>query len=162
MEAVGFFRKSIDGTALLDCEVSMSGPFDRWPTSDGFEKVDGFVGDETNQWAPTLYLGTSPVEPWGTAADGYHFSEDMVDKAISWVRGTQTMTPDKSFFLYVSFGATHAPHHVPKENIDKYKQYLRQNSGLEGSRLAMNAAQRGNDANDLVRNKRRRGFRQQI
>jgi len=102
-------------------EVSMSGPFDRWPTGDGFEKFYGFVGGETNQWAPTLYLGTSPVEPWGTAEDGYHFSEDMVDKAISWTRGIQTMTPDKPFFLYVSFGATHAPHHVPKEYIDKYK-----------------------------------------
>ena len=102
-------------------EVSMSGPFDRWPTGDGFEKFFGFVGGETNQWAPTLYLGTSPVEPWGTAEDGYHFSEDMVDKAIAYVRGQHTMTPDKPFFLYVSFGATHAPHHVPKEYIDKYK-----------------------------------------
>ena len=102
-------------------EVSMSGPFDRWPTGDGFEKFYGFVGGETNQWAPTLFLGTSPVEPWGTAEDGYHFSEDIVDKAIAYVRGQHTMTPDKPFFLYVSFGATHAPHHVPGEYIEKYK-----------------------------------------
>jgi arylsulfatase len=102
-------------------EVSMSGPFDRWPTGDGFEKFFGFVGGETNQWAPTLFLGTSPVEPWGTAEDGYHFSEDIVDKAIAYVRGQHTMTPDKPFFMYVSFGATHAPHHVPKEYIEKYK-----------------------------------------
>jgi arylsulfatase len=102
-------------------EVSMSGPFDRWPTGDGFEKFYGFVGGETNQWAPTLFRGTSPVEPWGTAEDGYHFSEDIVDKAIGYVRGQHTMTPDKPFFLYVSFGATHAPHHVPKEYIEKYK-----------------------------------------
>jgi arylsulfatase len=60
----------------------MSGPFDRWPTGDGFEKFYGFVGGETNQWAPTLFLGTSPVEPWGTPEEGYHLSEDMVDKAI--------------------------------------------------------------------------------
>ena len=102
-------------------EVSISGPFDRWPTGDGFEKFYGFVGGETNQWAPTLYMGTSPVEPPGTAEEGYHFSEDMVDKAIAWVRGLQTMTPDKPFFLYCTFGATHAPHHVPQEWIDKYK-----------------------------------------
>ena len=102
-------------------EVSMSGPFDRWPTGDGFEKFYGFVGGETNQWSPTLYLGTSPVEPWGTADEGYHFSEDMVDKGIAWLRGIQTMTPDKPFFLYTSFGATHAPHHAPKEYIEKYR-----------------------------------------
>ena len=102
-------------------EVSISGPFDRWPTGDGFEKFYRFVGGETNQWAPTLYLGTSPVEPWGTAEEGYHLSEDMVDKAIGWLRGIHTMTPDKPFFLYTSFGATHAPHHVPKEWVEKYK-----------------------------------------
>ena len=102
-------------------EVSMSGPFDRWPTGDGFEKFFGFIGGETNQWAPTLVNGTAPVEPWGTAEDGYHFSEDIVDKAIGYVRGQQVMTPDKPFFLYVSFGATHAPHHVGQEWIDKYK-----------------------------------------
>jgi arylsulfatase len=99
----------------------MSGPFDRWPTGDGFEKFYGFVGGETNQWAPTLYLGNYPVEPWGTAEEGYHFSEDMVDKAIAWVRGLHVMTPEKPFFLYVSFGATHAPHHVSKEYIEKYR-----------------------------------------
>jgi len=102
-------------------EVSMSGPFDRWPTGDGFEKFYGFVGGETNQWAPTLYLGNYPVEPPGTAEEGYHFSEDVVDKAIAWVRGLHVMTPDKPFFLYCSFGATHAPHHVPPEWVDKYK-----------------------------------------
>jgi arylsulfatase len=102
-------------------EVSMSGPFDRWPTGDGFEKFYGFVGGETNQWAPTLYLGNYPVEPPATAEDGYHFSEDVVDKAIAWVRGLHVMTPDKPFFLYCSFGATHAPHHVPQEWVDKYK-----------------------------------------
>jgi len=102
-------------------EVSMSGPFDRWPTGDGFEKFFGFIGGETNQWAPTLFLGTSPVEPWGTAEAGYHFSEDMVDKAIAWLQGIHTMTPDKPFFLYTSFGATHAPHHVAPEWIEKYK-----------------------------------------
>lgn len=102
-------------------EVSMSGPFDRWPTGDGFEKFFGFIGGETNQWAPGLYNGTAPVEPWGTAEEGYHFSEDITDKAVGWLRGVHTMTPDKPFFAFVSYGATHAPHHVAPEWIDKYK-----------------------------------------
>ncbi len=102
-------------------EVSMSGPFNRWPTGDGFEKFYGFIGGETNQWAPTLVSGTAPVEPWGEAKDGYHFSEDITQKAIGWVRGQQVMTPDKPFFLYVSYGATHAPHHVWPEYIEKYE-----------------------------------------
>ena len=102
-------------------EVSMSGPFDRWPTGEGFEKFYGFIAGETNQWAPTLHQGTSPVEPWGTAEEGYHVSEDITDKSIAWIRGTHTMTPDKPFFLYLSFGATHAPHHVAPEWIEKYK-----------------------------------------
>jgi arylsulfatase len=102
-------------------EVSMSGPYDRWPTGEGFEKFYGFVGGETNQWAPTLFLGNTPIEPPATAEEGYHFSEDIVDKSIAWIRGLDVMTPDKPFFLYLSFGATHAPHHVSKEWIDKYK-----------------------------------------
>ena len=64
-------------------EVSMSGPFDRWPTGEGFEKFYGFVGGETNQWSPTLFMNTSPIEPPKTAEEGYHFSEDITDKAIA-------------------------------------------------------------------------------
>ena len=102
-------------------EVSMSGPFDRWPTGEGFEKFFGFIGGETTQWAPGLFNGTAPVEPWGTAEEGYHFSEDITDKAVGWLRGGHTMTPDKPFFAFVSYGATHAPHHVAPEWIEKYK-----------------------------------------
>jgi arylsulfatase len=102
-------------------EVSMSGPFDRWPQGEGFEKFYGFVGGETNQWSPTLFMNTSPIEPPATAEEGYHFSEDIVDKSIAWIRGLNVMTPNKPFFLYLSFGATHAPHHVSQEWIDKYK-----------------------------------------
>lgn len=102
-------------------EVSISGPFDRWPTGDGFEKFWGFVGGEANQWEPTLFEGTSPTEPHSTADEGYHITEDQVDKAIAYVRAQKAMTPDKPFFLYMSYGATHAPHHVPKEYIDRYR-----------------------------------------
>lgn len=102
-------------------EVSVSGPFDRWPTGDGFEKFYGFVGGETNQWEPTLFEGTTPVEPPRTADEGYHVSEDIVDHATAWVKSQQAMTPDKPFFLYLSYGATHAPHHVSAEWIEKYR-----------------------------------------
>ena len=102
-------------------ETSVSGPFDRWPTGDGFEKFWGFVAGETNQWEPTLFEGTTPVEPRATAEEGYHITEEQVDQAISWITSQQTMTPDKPFFAYMSYGATHAPHHVPPEWIEKYR-----------------------------------------
>ena len=92
-------------------EVSTSGPFDHWPTGEGFEYFYGFVGAETNQWAPTLFEGTVPVEPPDDPE--YHLTPDLVDHAITWVQAQQTLTPDKPFFVYLSFGATHAPHHVP-------------------------------------------------
>ena len=102
-------------------ETSVSGPFDRWPTGDGFEKFWGFVAGETNQWEPTLFEGTTPTEPRATAAEGYHITEEQVDQAIAWVSAQKTMTPDKPFFMYMSYGATHAPHHAPKAWIDKYR-----------------------------------------
>ena len=102
-------------------EVSVSGPFDRWPTGDGFEKFYGFVAGETNQWEPTLFEGTTPIEPPRTAEEGYHVSEDIVDQSIAWMKSQQAMTPDKPFFLYLTYGATHAPHHVAPEWIEKYR-----------------------------------------
>ncbi|MGI9556976.1 MAG: arylsulfatase, partial [Solirubrobacterales bacterium] len=102
-------------------EVSTSGPFDRWPTGDGFEKFWGFVAGETNQWEPTLYEGTTPTEPRATPDEGYHITEEQVDQGIAWVRAQQAMTPDKPFFMYMSYGATHAPHHVPSEWIERYR-----------------------------------------
>ncbi len=100
-------------------EVSTSGPFDRWPTGEGFEKFYGFIGGEANQWKPSLVEGTTPIET--PERDGYHLSEDLADQAISWTQQQQALTPDKPFFTYLSFGATHAPHHVAKKWIDKYQ-----------------------------------------
>ena len=104
-------------------EVSASGPFDRWPTGEGFEYFYGFLAGEADQWAPTLYEGTNPVEPPATGPSGeeYHLTPDLVDHAVRWVQQQQALTPDKPFFIYLSFGATHAPHHVPAEWSDKYK-----------------------------------------
>ncbi len=102
-------------------QSSPMGPFDHWPTGSGFEKFYGFVGGETNQWFPALYDGVSPVEPPKTPEEGYHLTEDITDQAITWVHQQKSLMPDKPFFLYFAPGATHAPHHVPKEWIDKYK-----------------------------------------
>jgi arylsulfatase A-like enzyme len=100
-------------------EVSPSGPTDRWPTRSGFDKFYGFLGGETNQWAPLLYDGMTQVEP--STDPNYNFMTDMTDQAIKWVQGEKSLTPDKPFFMYFAPGATHAPHHVPKEWIAKYK-----------------------------------------
>jgi len=100
-------------------ETSVSGPFDRWPTYSGFEKFYGFLGGETNQWAPTLYDGVTRIEP--PRDPNYHFTTDMTDQAVAWVRQQQSLTPDRPFFVYFAPGATHAPHHVPREWADKYK-----------------------------------------
>ena len=103
-------------------QTSPMGPFDAWPTGGGgFEYFYGFIGGETNQWYPAIYEGTTPVEPGKTPEEGYHFTADMTDKAIKWVRQQKSLMPDKPFFMYFAPGATHAPHHVPKEWADKYK-----------------------------------------
>lgn len=100
-------------------ETSVSGPFVRWPTQQGFDKFYGFLGGETNQYAPMLFDGTARVEI--SEDPDYHFTEDMTDNAISWIRFQQTMTPDKPFFVYYAPGAVHAPHHVTPEWAAKYK-----------------------------------------
>jgi arylsulfatase A-like enzyme len=100
-------------------EVSVSGPFDRWPTGSGFDKFYGFIGGETNQFAPVLHDGTTPVEL--SDDPDYHFTTDMTDQAITWARSQQSLTPDKPFFIYYATGATHAPHQVPADWVDRYK-----------------------------------------
>jgi arylsulfatase len=102
-------------------EVSPSGPTDRWPTRQGFDKFYGFMGGETNQWAPLLYEDMTQVEPTLNPNPKYHFMTDMTNRAISWMRYQKALTPDKPFFIYFAPGAVHAPHQVPKEWIDKYK-----------------------------------------
>jgi arylsulfatase len=103
-------------------QTSPMGPFDAWPTGGGgFEYFYGFIGGETNQYYPAIYEGTTPVEPEKTPEEGYHFTEDMTDRAIKWVRQQKSLMPDKPFFVYYAPGATHAPHHVPAEWADRYK-----------------------------------------
>jgi arylsulfatase len=93
-------------------ETSVSGPFDRWPTHQGFDKFYGFIGGETDQWAPLIYDGVKKINP--PKMENYHFTTDMTNQAINWVKAQQSMTPDKPFFVYFATGAVHAPHHVSK------------------------------------------------
>ncbi|HSN80967.1 MAG TPA: arylsulfatase, partial [Polyangiales bacterium] len=99
-------------------EASVSGPFDRWPTHQGFDKFYGFLGGETNQWAPFIYDGVATVELPDDPS--YHFLTDMTDQAVAWIRYQKALTPYKPFFVYFAPGATHAPHHVPKEWIARW------------------------------------------
>ncbi len=103
-------------------QTSPAGPFEAWPTGGGgFEYFYGFIGGEAHQWYPSLYEGTTPIEVKKTPEEGYHLMEDMTDKAIAWIGQQKALIPDKPFFIYFAPGATHAPHHVPKEWADKYK-----------------------------------------
>ncbi|WP_276389605.1 arylsulfatase [Eudoraea chungangensis] len=100
-------------------EVSVSGPYKRWPTHSGFDKFYGFIGGETNQWDPVIYDGVTKVSKKDDP--DYHFTTDMTNEAIEWVKFQKAMTPNKPFMVYYATGATHAPHHAPDEWIEKYK-----------------------------------------
>ncbi|TFV99065.1 arylsulfatase [Leifsonia flava] len=103
-------------------QSSPMGPFDAWPSAGGgFETFYGFIGGENNQWEPALYDGTTPVEPPATFEEGYHLTEDLADRASSWIRTQKALMPEKPFFVYLAPGATHAPHHVPAVWADRYK-----------------------------------------
>ncbi|TYQ25389.1 arylsulfatase [Pseudanabaena sp. UWO310] len=103
-----------------DYETSAVGPFDRWPTSLGFDYFYGFLGGDTNQWSPNLVENTQHIQK-PLDDPNYHLTPDLADHAIKWIRTQQSIAPDKPFFTYLATGATHAPHHAPKEWIEKYK-----------------------------------------
>ncbi len=103
-----------------DWESSQAGPFDRWPTSLGFDHFYGFIGGDTNQWRPAVTEGTKPIEPYIGKPD-YNFDYDMADQATKWIKMEKAVAPDKPFFCYYAPGATHAPHHPKKEWVDKYR-----------------------------------------
>lgn len=102
-----------------DYELSAAGPFDRWPTRLGFEYFYGFQGGEANQWHTPMYEGTTPIEP--PDEPGWHFSEAIADRCVSWIAEQQAVAPDKPFFVYWAPGATHTPHHVAPEWADRYQ-----------------------------------------
>jgi arylsulfatase A-like enzyme len=100
-------------------ETSQAGPFDRWANGLGFEYFYGFNAGDMNHWNPVLYENRNLVP--ASTDPNYHLTEDIADKSIAWVRKMKSIAPDKPFFLYVAPGATHAPHHAPKEWIEKFK-----------------------------------------
>jgi arylsulfatase A-like enzyme len=100
-------------------ETGIAGPFDRWPTGMGFEKFYGFIGGESHQYEPPLYDGTLAVER--PPKPGYTLNQDLADQAIAWIRLQKSIAQEKPFFVYFAPGATHAPHHTPKEWSDKFK-----------------------------------------
>ena len=97
-----------------------AGPYDRWPLARGFERFYGFLGGDTSQWYPDLVYDNHQVEPPATPEEGYHLSEDLVDKSIQFIADSKQIDPDRPFYLHLCFGAMHAPHHVAKEWADRY------------------------------------------
>ena len=102
-------------------QASAAGPYDRWPLGRGFERYYGFLGGDTHQYYPELVYDNHSVEPPKTPEEGYHLTEDLANRAISFIADAKQVAPDKPFFLYFCPGATHAPHHVRKEWADRYK-----------------------------------------
>ncbi|MDJ0592062.1 MAG: arylsulfatase, partial [Pleurocapsa sp. MO_226.B13] len=102
-----------------DWHSSQAGPFDLWPTGLGFEQFFGFIGGDTSQFTPAIFDGTRPVEP--PDDEDYHLDKDMADRAITYIREQNALAPEKPFFIYYAPGTAHAPHHAPKEWIDKFK-----------------------------------------
>ena len=113
---------------IADWETSISGPYDRWPNLQGFDYFYGFIGGEMDQWQPILYRDTVPVAmeiPKGQEGH-YTLNDSLADDTIRYIRLEKSTTPDRPFFIYYAPGATHAPHHVPKEWIDKFKGQFNQ------------------------------------
>ncbi len=102
-------------------QCSAAGPFDQWPLARGFDRFYGFLEGETDQFHPDLVCDNHPIDPPAGPADGYHLSEDLVDQALRMLSDSVGVRPDRPFFLYLPFGATHAPHQAPPEYLAKYR-----------------------------------------
>ena len=102
-------------------QASAAGPFDHWPLQRGFDRFYGFLQGETDQFHPELTADNHHIDPPARPEDGYHVSEDLVDKAIGFVNDTKSVRPDRPFFMYLAFGATHAPHQAPDNYREKYR-----------------------------------------
>ena len=104
-----------------DDEMNLASTRRNWPSGRGFERWYGFLGAETSQWYPDLVYDNHLVDQPKTPEEGYHLTVDLTDKAIEFIMDAKAVAPEKPFFLYYAPGACHAPHHAPKEWIDKYK-----------------------------------------
>ena len=126
---------------LLPSEFeSAAGPFDRWPLGRGFERFYGFLGGDTSQWTPDLVYDNHQVEPPRTPQEGYHLTEDLANKAIQFIADLKQLAPGKPFYLHFCTGATHAPHHVPREWADRYTGQF--NDGWDAYRQRVFARQK--------------------
>src|SRR5437588_12535252 len=102
-------------------ETSAAGPHQNWPLQKGFDRFYGFLQGETDQFHPELTHDNGHVDPPAGPDDGYHVSEDIVDTATGWIGDLQSVRPDRPFFLYLAFGATHAPHQAPRDYLLKWR-----------------------------------------
>ncbi|MFD7501804.1 arylsulfatase [Streptomyces sp. NPDC059850] len=120
-------------------QTTASGPYTQWPLSRGFERYYGFLEAETDSFYPELFYDNHAVDPPKTPEDGYHLSEDIADRAIEFVRDQTSVTPEKPFFMYMAFGAAHAPHQAPQEYLEKYRG--RFDHGWDAERATRHARQ---------------------
>jgi arylsulfatase len=102
-------------------ECSAAGPHHNWPLQKGFDRYYGFLQGETDQFSPELTHDNHHVDPPATPADGYHVSEDLVDRSMGWIRDLVSVRPDRPFFLYLAFGAMHAPHQAPAAYRERWR-----------------------------------------
>ena len=102
-------------------DASAAGPYDQWPCQRGFDRFYGFLEGETDQFHPELVYDNHFVDPPASPEEGYHLSEDLVDRAIGFVHDTKSVRPDRPFFAYLAFGAMHAPHQAPAEYLDRWR-----------------------------------------
>jgi arylsulfatase len=108
--ATGFWGKNHN---VPDNQTSAAGPFDNWPTNQGFDYFYGFIGGETDHFYPALYRGTTAIAPPKTPEEGYHLTTDLTDDCIAWMRQQKSIAPNRPLFTYFSTGAAHAPHQPP-------------------------------------------------
>ena len=116
-------------------QASAAGPFDQWPCQRGFDRFYGFLEGETDQFHPELIYDNHAVDPPGRPEDGYHLSEDLVDRALGFLHDSVSIRPDRPCLTYLSFGAMHAPHQAPPEYLEKYRG--RFDEGWDVARRAM-------------------------
>ncbi len=118
----GYTTFAVGKWHLVSMENSSSaGPFDQWPLQRGFDRYYGFLDGETDQFAPDLTYDNHRVERPKSVADGYHLSEDLVDHAIGFIHDAKSIRPDRPFFTYLAFGATHAPHQAPPQYLARHR-----------------------------------------
>ena len=110
--ATGWWGKNHN---VPDNQTSQAGPYDNWPTHQGFDYFYGFIGGETDQFYPALYRGTNPINPPTTPKENYHLTRDLADDCIAWMQQQKSIAPDRPIFCYFSPGATHAPHQPPPD-----------------------------------------------